>query len=202
MSVITLAGVPRPPTARQVLLDAALAELVVGRGQMDLASVVRRTGLTTGAVYHHFGSKTGLIVAVYTSLFDELDAAIADNQLPDDVPWPERQRLRTRRLVYHSCERPMVALMFFRSAEPEITRLQTAWVDRTADLVAQGIEEGQRLGHIPSTIDPAVTAAFIAGGTIQGLNQQLRRSPSPDPDVIAAEIWRLIAAATRMDQPS
>ena len=55
----------RAPIGRQQILDSAREELVQGDGVLELAAVTRRAGLSTGAVYHHFGSKLGLLAAIW-----------------------------------------------------------------------------------------------------------------------------------------
>ena len=55
----------RAPIGRQQLLTAARDELVRGNGVLELSALTRRAQLSTGALYHHFGSKSGLLAAVY-----------------------------------------------------------------------------------------------------------------------------------------
>ncbi|MDH6194041.1 AcrR family transcriptional regulator [Mycobacterium frederiksbergense] len=64
----------RAPFGRQQLLDAARDELVDGNGAIELSGLTRRAGLSTGALYHHFGSKSGLLAALDGALlvFDVL----------------------------------------------------------------------------------------------------------------------------------
>lgn len=72
----------RAPVGRQQLIDAARAELVDGNGAFELSGLTRRTGLSTGALYHHFGSKSGLLTAIYDGFYDGLRHAIGDGHLP------------------------------------------------------------------------------------------------------------------------
>ena len=60
----------RAPIGRQQLLDAAREELVRGNGVMELSPLTRRAGLSTGALYHHFGSKSGLLMAIFDDFYE------------------------------------------------------------------------------------------------------------------------------------
>ena len=53
-------------------------ELVRGNGVLELSALTRRAQLSTGALYHHFGSKSGLLAAVYDDFYHGLRHAIAD----------------------------------------------------------------------------------------------------------------------------
>lgn len=54
---------------RQKLLDAAFEEIYrTGFQGSDLMSIINRAGVTKGALYHHFGSKEGLGLAVIDAI--------------------------------------------------------------------------------------------------------------------------------------
>ena len=190
-----VSSVARAPLGRQQLLDAARAELLNGNGGMDIGSVVRRAALTTGALYHHFGSKTGLLAAVYDDFYEGLDRAIADTRLPKNATWAQRERRRTRHMVAYHYAEPLAAQLLDRAAtDPQLTLLESAYVERLSEAAARNIRHGQQLGQLPTAIDPDVAGAYIIGGLRRGIAQQLRARPRPSLDHAAERLWHLVAA--------
>src|SRR5690606_36814668 len=66
----------RADATRQALLDAAL-EVFADRGYADagIAETVERSGISVGSLYHHYGGKAGLYVALWEVLSAEQEAA-------------------------------------------------------------------------------------------------------------------------------
>lgn len=113
----------RAPVGRQQLIDAARDELVHGNGVFELSGLTRRAGLSTGALYHHFGSKSGLLTAIYDGFYDGLRHAIADAHLPDG-DWATRERDRTHRFVAYHLADPLAPILLNRTAsDPQLTEL-------------------------------------------------------------------------------
>ncbi|MEV0248707.1 TetR/AcrR family transcriptional regulator [Nocardia sp. NPDC050712] len=186
----------RAPLGRQQLLDAARAELLEGDGQVDLHALKRRSGLSTGALYHHFGSKAGLLVAVYEQFHAGLVAAIADDTLPADVSWAERERLRTHHFVAYHFGDPLAELLLNRIVrEPEIAELETGGLTRLTAAAGRNIHQGQLDGDIDPGIDADLAGACIIGALRYGIAEQLRRVPRPSTDEAAERLWNVIAGA-------
>ena len=187
---------PRPPAGRQQLLTAARAELVRGNGTVDLAALTQRTQLSTGALYHHFGSKTGLLVAVYETFYDGLKAEIADAHLPADATWSVRERERTRRFVAYHYADPLALHMLDGSAsDPILSELEAVYVQGLIANAAVNVRRGQRNRQLPRGIDADSAAAFVIGGLRHGIAQQLRAKPRPSADEATNRLWGLTARA-------
>lgn len=187
----------RAPIGRQQLLTAAREQLIAGNGHLDLGSLVRRAGLTTGAVYHHFGSKTGVIAAVYRDFYDGLDEAIADRHLPADGGWARRERERTRRMVAYYLADPLTPLLLDRSsALPDVAELEQAYLLRMSEAAADNIRTGQQAGQVARDLDPDTAAAYVVGGLRYGIAQLLRGHRRPSVERATDELWRLVAATT------
>ena len=60
-------------TRREEILEAALASLGAG-GEATIEDVRRRSGASVGSIYHHFGDKDGILVALYTKILREYQA--------------------------------------------------------------------------------------------------------------------------------
>ncbi|MCG7609036.1 MULTISPECIES: TetR/AcrR family transcriptional regulator [Mycobacterium] len=185
----------RAPVGRQQLIDAARAELVSGNGAFELSGLTRRAGLSTGALYHHFGSKSGLLAAIYDGFYDGLRHAIADRHLPQG-DWATRERDRTHRFVAYHLADPLAPILLNRTAsDPQLTELEAAYVDNLIDNAATNIRDGQQMGELPADLDPDSAGAYVIGGLRHGIAQQLRVTPTPSSDQATQTLWRFTAAA-------
>lgn len=73
-----------PDQTRRALLDAAAAQaMTLGMAALSLPAVAEAAGLTKGAVFHHFGSRQGLIDALCTDLIARIDTDIDDTMAED-----------------------------------------------------------------------------------------------------------------------
>ncbi|RDI65586.1 TetR/AcrR family transcriptional regulator [Nocardia pseudobrasiliensis] len=186
----------RAPIGRQQLLDAAREALVSGNGNLELSALTRSAGLSTGALYHHFGSKAGLLAAIYDGFYDGLAHAIADAHLPQAVGWGARERERTRRFVAYHFGDPLAPLLLNRAAPVlELTELEGVYVRAMSDAAAHNIREGQETGQIPASIDPDSAGAYVIGGLRHGIAQQLRLTPRPTVEQATDRLWRLTGNA-------
>lgn len=184
----------RPPIGRQQLLDSARDELVHGSGALELAAVTRRAGLSTGAVYHHFGSKIGLLEAIWEAFYEGLSQAIDDDRLPD-ADWATREQERTRHFVAYHFAQPLASVLLNRVApDPGLTELETVYIQNLGDAAAVNIRRGQRSGEIAAAVDADSTGHYVIGGLRQGIAQQLRVTPRPEIAFAAERLWRLTAA--------
>lgn len=184
----------RAPIGRQQLLDAARDELVHANGVIELSALTRRAGLSTGALYHHFGSKSGLLTAIYDGFYDGLRHAIADVHLPSG-DWATRERDRTHRFVAYHLADPLAPILLNRTAsDPQLTELEAAYVHNLIDNAAANIRHGQQLGDLSSDLDPGSAGAYVIGGLRHGIAQQLRIAPTPNSDQATQTLWRYTAA--------
>lgn len=184
----------RAPIGRQQLLDAARDELVHANGVIELSALTRRAGLSTGALYHHFGSKSGLLTAIYDGFYDGLRHAIADVHLPSG-DWATRERDRTHRFVAYHLADPLAPILLNRTAsDPQLTELEAAYVHNLIDNAATNIRHGQQLGDLSSDLDPGSAGAYVIGGLRHGIAQQLRIAPTPNSDQATQTLWRYTAA--------
>lgn len=165
-------------------------------GALALGALTRRAQLSTGAVYHHFGSKSGLLAAVYDGFYDGLRHAIADVHLPADADWGSRERDRTRRFVAYHFDDPLAPVLLGRAAlDPELAELEAIHLQTMSEAAADNIQQGQERGELPSDIDAPSAGAFIIGGLRHGIAQQLQLSRRPTLDLATERLWRLTAAA-------
>ena len=94
-----------------------------GFAAAEVGSIATDAGVTTGAIYHHFGSKQGLFVAVAESIEAELLGIAASTDGPD--PWA-RLRAALHALVHH-CVAPDIRRILLIEA-PQVIG-PAAWRD-------------------------------------------------------------------------
>jgi AcrR family transcriptional regulator len=75
-------SIPIPGTARAKLIHAAVAQFgTVGYEDVNVTDLADAAGVTTGALYHHFGSKLGLYRVVREEMerriYERMDGAAA-----------------------------------------------------------------------------------------------------------------------------
>lgn len=184
----------RPPVARQALLDAMRAELIENSASADLSTIVARAGVSTGAVYHHFGSKVGLLAAVYVEFFDASERAVLQADRAGRT-WIERLHNRTRAMVEHYLKDPLGRVILEHTAEHSaVSELETAYLTRATDSSLAGLRKGHESGILAADLDIDLAAAYLVGGLRRALAELLRRDPLPTTDEATAALWRLITA--------
>ena len=69
----------RRETTRQALLEATIASLVeAGYARTTTTEVVRRAGVSQGALFNHFPTKSALVAAAAEQLFADLVSVFED----------------------------------------------------------------------------------------------------------------------------
>ncbi|MFN7975027.1 MAG: TetR/AcrR family transcriptional regulator [Acidobacteriota bacterium] len=159
----------RPEVTRQVLIDAAFGE--IHRKGFQAASVdeiLERTGVTKGALYHHFPSKLDLGYAVVE---DRLSKALLQYWLLplQAEPDPIAALLKTIKTAVAGLTDESVCLgcpiaNLAQEMSPvdegfreRIDRLYRVWQDGVAGL----IERGKEIGKVRRDVDARSAAIFI-----------------------------------------
>lgn len=163
------ASVKAPDLTRQTLLEAAFAEIHRNGFQAaSLAQILADTGLTKGALYHHFPDKKALGLAVVEEVIRPRLAAMMFEPLADtSQPLAAMQALLADKAaeddpyaVKLGC--PLNNLMQEMSPVDESFRLHLndvfeAWVG----VVAAALERGKTAGEVRRDVDAEATAFFI-----------------------------------------
>lgn len=158
----------QPDVTRQALLDAAFAEIHRnGFRSASLEAILASTGVTKGALYHHFGSKNDLGYAVVEEIvrpFVEENwkpAAEAPNLIDGAIELCQRvTRERTDMALTNGCP--------FNNLINEMSSVDEGFRERLNQILEdwrQGISEAtaraQTRGHVRKDVDPAAVSAFI-----------------------------------------
>jgi TetR/AcrR family transcriptional regulator, transcriptional repressor for nem operon len=197
----------QPDVTREKILDAAFHEIYrYGFQSASLANILDRTGLTKGALYHHFPDKQALGLAVV----DE----VIRGRLEEMVFQPLRDSreplatllaiLRAKResidVVELGC--PLNNLMQEMSPLDETFRTRLNAVMKTwQDTIADALKRGQRQGQVRKDLDCTATALFIVSaweGCIGiAKNMQSERTYRACLDQLAAFVQTLASAGGR-----
>ncbi len=159
-----------PETTRQVLLDAAFDEMYMnGFRAAGLDAILAETGVTKGALYHHFGNKQGLGYAVVEERVKVLVRERYIHPLKgaeNPIEGLQRMGLRMEEellkvgILQKGC--PVNNLVQEMSGVDEGFRRRLAEIlDEWKETVADGLRHGQANGTIRPDIDVAAVATFV-----------------------------------------
>ena len=158
-----------PDLTRQKLLEAAFAEIHRNGFQAaSLTQILADTGLTKGALYHHFPDKKALGLAVIEEMVRPGLAALMFAPLADTLqPLATLQALLAAKaaeddpvVVTLGC--PLNNLMQEMSPVDEGFRLQLNGVFQDwVGVLAAALERGRAAGEVRTDVDPDATAFFI-----------------------------------------
>ena len=149
-------------------------ELFARHGYNDVATeeIVRRAGVTRGALYHHFRDKRDLFQAVVEQIEQEVLQKVAETALSEADPWD--QQSAAIRAYLDVCLEPAVQRIVLTDA-PSVLGL-AAWREIEAKyglaLVEAGLRSVMETGYIEEQpVEPLahlVLGALTEGGLLIG----------------------------------
>ncbi|MEM9187576.1 MAG: TetR/AcrR family transcriptional regulator [Myxococcota bacterium] len=180
----------RGSRTRQRLLEAATEELVAHDGAVEFAAVALRAGVSAGAPYRHFSSKSDLLVALVDSFYDAWEALAyrpTFEEVSDD--WWEREKERIRVTVEFHYRHPLGALIQQRLiGDAEAVRHQRLRSDRLVRGAVKNVARGKSLGRVPAHVDAEICGALLMGGVGQGLHGALSRGRKMSRNRVVREL--------------
>lgn len=181
------------------LIQAAQDELIHGGGVLEMQAVARRAKVSIGLAYHHFGSKAGLIAAVVEAFYDRLEEAAFNPSNLTSSDWAGREKERIAAYIAFHYDHPFAPLMVGPlSRAAEVLDVEQAFTRRQLAAGAHNLRMGQRLGVIPTDLDPRLTIALMIGGIRQALVGALTKTQRPDRHELTEKIWIFVAGALRL----
>jgi AcrR family transcriptional regulator len=197
---VALARSSRGVAARERLLCAATEELVES-GELEVAAVARRVGVSAGLPYRYFGTRSGLLVAVLEAFYERLGEA-ATLRVYDAPNWVSREKQRVRDYVAALFADPLAPLVLGGLVgDAEVAAANTRYMRALIELGARNIAQAQRAGELPADRDPEFLAAATLGGTNAVLSVALTRTPRPHAEVVSAEVWLVVSGAVGLPTP-
>jgi AcrR family transcriptional regulator len=196
----------RKADTRERLLTAA-AQLFADHG-IDAVSVVvvaEAAGRTSGAVYDHFGSKQGMLLALLDEWEQSLVTVIAaEFELAADVG--ERLRAVAANLIVHPSEetRRMLLLereLWLRAArDPEVAAALRVRANEAHTRMARGFASWMADGIIEPVASPD-TLATVFRALVVGLEMQSRVDPGAmDIDTVTAALGSVLTVGSPSPQ--
>lgn len=154
----------------QAILGAAM-ELFAERGfgSVPLSAIAERAGVSKANIFHHYGSKDGLYLAVMKQASDNTSRLLAE-VTQGAGSFAERIRHFARGHLLYLVQNQCVARLILRElaegdAERGRTLVEGAFGGNFATLVSI-FKSGQRAGHVRAELDPAVMALALLAGNV------------------------------------
>jgi AcrR family transcriptional regulator len=153
----------RRERARRRLLDAALSVFSErGYSESGLEEVAQRAGASRTLVYHHFGSKEGLLMALHQELDEALLARVQAAVKPDQPPLENLVQGATA-FLRASADLPMARIILLDTPgvpglREHVEEGQREWALLIEREIKRGIDEGSI-----APVDPGMTARVLLG---------------------------------------
>jgi AcrR family transcriptional regulator len=193
-----------PEATRYALLQSAAAQIHRhGFQAASLEAILAETGVSKGALYHHFRNKHELGLAVLDEVFraqmlSQWATALEAGDQPVDalLALLEARRPRGIRAIEHGCPLNNLAQEMAGVDEPfrrAIEGVMGAW----RQLISSALERGQRAGTVCADADARAEAVFITAA-IEGAVGAAKTARDPGLmgtalDVLAAHVEGLRA---------
>lgn len=184
----------RAALTRRRLLEAAAAELVE-TGDVEVAAVARRAGMSVGLPYRYFGTRSGLMSALLADFYDRLVSETVLGHF-DGRTWPERWRDQITKWVGWVYDEPLAPVVLGRMVgDAQVAAMEAGCARQVIALGAEHIAAGQAEGAVTAGRDPELMAAGVVGGMRSILAIVLDQDPRPDRAAVLQEIWEFTTDA-------
>jgi AcrR family transcriptional regulator len=177
-------GEQRAATTRRLIEVAREFFAKNGYAQTATEEIVRTAGVTRGALYHHFGSKEGLFVAVLDDVQRAVAVMVDEAASREGDPW---QQLRAGCHAFLSAALDPAIQQIALVDAPAVLGWD-AW--RATDaahsmrLLREGLEELAAAGEIGDASPEAAT--FLLSGAMNEAALWVARADSPEEALVAA----------------
>lgn len=182
-----------------MLLKAAREELIKGNGDLELAKIAKRSKVSDGLTYYHFGNKAGLIRALVDDFYQAMDEQVTAIAFKGES-WADREKNRVKALVEFFYSDPAALIIATRlRTEPSLAEEDAARNTRLYKLGAKNIERAQQSGEINASYNPLILVSMILAGATEGVRSALNTEPPTPIEDAQREIWSFVARAAGID---
>jgi AcrR family transcriptional regulator len=186
--------------SRDALIEVTLAYLAThGEAQLRVGDIARRAGVTTGAIYGHFGNRAGLLAAAYAKRMTEIvtnDLAIrrmAEESYASDPAHDPDYVAYARNIL--SDEGRQARLRWLEGViraqhDVHLAALLKPIKRETLDLIADALRQSQQLGYVRDDLD-ARAIAVVAFATGLGMSALLDVYDDPTVTEDIEKAWTI-----------
>lgn len=195
----TPVALARTPTGLQATRSARTRKRLVDAGRFlfsrhgfadtSTPDIVRRAGVTRGALYHHFTDKQELFAAVY----EDVERAMATRLIAcwaanEARPYAERLRCAVR--IYFEAAADPTARRILMVEAPAVLgiRFTDSSANSTCRLLLQSLEGAQRDGLLDPTVDVPAAAHLLFGSFAEAAQWIAGTSDTEDTAARAAVV--------------
>ncbi|MFI6737601.1 TetR/AcrR family transcriptional regulator [Nonomuraea sp. NPDC050451] len=193
----------RAAATHRRILEAAAAELIE-TGDIEVAAVARRAGLSVGLPYRYFGTRSGLMSALLADFYDRLVNETVLGHFSGHT-WLERWRAQLTRWVDWVYDEPLASVVLGRMVgDAQVAAMEARCARQVIALGAKHVAAGQAEGVVTRGRDAELMSAAVVGGMRSVLAVVLNQDPRPDRAAVLQEIWEFSTGAlgaTRDDTP-
>jgi AcrR family transcriptional regulator len=185
-----------PEATRECLLQCAFQEIYEhGYAGASLDRILANSGVTKGALYHHFGSKADLANAVIDEVIRPfVIERWADPIRQSDDPITALQEHATE-VMANFTDQEMACGCPLNNLIQELANVEERFRDHLARVcdewragLAEAFERGRTAGTVREDVDPAAAAAFIVA-SVEGLATTMKSSRDREVSGAAARMF-------------
>ncbi|MBY0386934.1 MAG: TetR/AcrR family transcriptional regulator [Mycobacterium pseudokansasii] len=194
LDIVPVGTTSKASATQRALLDAAVAEWAE-TGELEVAAVARRAGVSAGLPYRYFGTRSGLLIALVQDFYRRLGAAVTLRNY-DAPTWAGRERQRIRDWLAFLYAEPLAPLVLVGPlGDGAVVAENARLVQELANVAAHNIIHAQRIGELPADRDPQMLAVATLSGVHAMSTVALGRTPRPPADEVATQVWAFVAGA-------
>lgn len=194
-----------PTDRRQEILNAALTcAAQAGVDAVSIDGVRARCGASVGSIYHHFGSKEGMVAALFFDIFEAQSRSI-QAQLDAAVGVKAGVQALVTGYLDWVVAQPVHARFLFQARSPVATgprsaELAEAARGRNQALVAwfEPHRQGGALRDLPCELMPSLVMGPVQSYCRAWLSERSGQGALPSPEVYRSELavaaWRAVRA--------
>lgn len=200
MSAVTVPRTAKGQATRARLIAGAREVAIARDGHVEIATVAEAAGVVPSLVHRYFGTRAGLVSALFDDFFERLHAEVLDLDLTGRGTWAQRERLRLGQGVRFHYTDPLAVVLYTRlPREPEVAKAENRHVEAVIGAAAANIRRGQRAGELPGSVDAGLAGAAMFGAMQRVMVAALASSPPPPAEHVIEILWRQVAAAVGID---
>lgn len=185
---------PRAERARERILAAAEEELAA-TGELEVAAVCRRAGVSLGLPYRYFDNRSAVLVAVVERFYARLWDAAAGREYAQPT-WAGREQARIRDWIDFLYAEPLSVLILGGvTGDSAVTAAGQRQLRHLIDIGAHNISRAQQAGELPAGRDPELLAAAVLAGVHAATSTAIERTRRAGAGALFTEIWQFVRGA-------